>query len=200
VASDDPLARGGLTTLVAALPGVEVATSVAWTDDWPAAVREHDPDLIVADLGPGTGPDAEGLQALGQAGAPVLALVADETRARAALRAGARGVLGRDADAARLLAGLEAVARGLVALDDLAFEALRPRTPAPLPTAETLTPRETEVLQLLSEGLSNRQIGDRLGIGERTAKFHVNSILAKLGAESRTEAVVLAARLGLVTL
>jgi DNA-binding CsgD family transcriptional regulator len=63
-----------------------------------------------------------------------------------------------------------------------------------------LTPREREVLALLAEGLSNKAIADRLAISEHTAKFHVNAVLAKLGVQRRTEAVVRAARLGLVTL
>jgi DNA-binding CsgD family transcriptional regulator len=64
---------------------------------------------------------------------------------------------------------------------------------------EPLTPREREVLDLLVQGLTNRLIGERLGISEHTAKFHVNAILGKLGVESRTEAVAEAARRGLVT-
>ena len=66
--------------------------------------------------------------------------------------------------------------------------------------AEDLTPREHEVLQLLAEGLPNKAIARKLGISEHTVKFHINAILGKLGAGSRTEAVVLATRLGLVLL
>ncbi|HLB64703.1 MAG TPA: response regulator transcription factor, partial [Anaerolineales bacterium] len=65
---------------------------------------------------------------------------------------------------------------------------------------EPLTPRESEVLALLAEGLPNKSIAGRLGITEHTAKFHVNAILRKLGAQSRTEAVVLATRRGLILL
>jgi DNA-binding NarL/FixJ family response regulator len=67
-------------------------------------------------------------------------------------------------------------------------------------SAEVLTPREQEVLQLLAEGLPNKTIADRLYISEHTVKFHVNAILSKLGAQSRTEAVVRATRLGLLLL
>nr|WP_236673772.1 response regulator transcription factor [Comamonas sp. JC664] len=74
--------------------------------------------------------------------------------------------------------------------------ALGPPTSAP----DALTPREREVLGLLAEGLSNKAIADRLAISEHTAKFHVNAVLAKLGVQRRTEAVVRAAKLGLVTL
>jgi DNA-binding NarL/FixJ family response regulator len=191
VASDDPLARSGLAALLGGFDAVEVAGYAGMSDDWPALAREDDADLVVADLGGADLPFGRDV--------PVLALVGDETQARSALAAGARGVLGRDTEPERLEAALRAVHRGLLVVDDVAGPLVRPRIQA-LPTAETLTPRETEALQLLSEGLSNRQIAERLGIGERTAKFHVNSILAKLGALTRTEAVVLAARLGLVTL
>jgi DNA-binding CsgD family transcriptional regulator len=67
-------------------------------------------------------------------------------------------------------------------------------------SVDPLTPRESEVLQLMAEGLPNKLIADRLGISEHTAKFHVNAILTKLGAQGRTEAVVRAARLGLIIL
>lgn len=197
LASDDPLARSGLAALLAGFEGVEVAGHAGLDDDWPALAREDDADLVVADLGAGE-PGADPPQPFGR-DVPVLALVGNEAQARAALAAGARGVVGRDAEPERLEAALLAVHRGLLVVDDVAGPLVRPRS-ALLPSAETLTPRETETLQLLSEGLSNRQIAERLGIGERTAKFHVNSILAKLGALTRTEAVVLAARLGLVTL
>ena len=195
LASDDPLARSGLQALLETLDGVEVGGFAGMGEDWSALARADDADVVVADLGtlesnepPLFGGDV-----------PIVALVGDLAQARAALAAGARGVLARDADPEQLQAALLAVHHGLLVVDDIAGPLVRPRASA-LPTAETLTPRETEALQLLSEGLSNRQIGERLGIGERTAKFHVNSILAKLGALSRTEAVVLAARLGLVTL
>lgn len=195
LASGDPLARSGLAALLELMEGVDVAGYATLDDDWSALARADDADLVVADLGAG---EAAELPAFAP-DVPVLSLVGDSAQARGALAAGARGVLARDAQPARLLAALWAVHRGLLVVDDIAGPLVRPRSSI-LPTAETLTPRETEALQLLSEGLSNRQIGERLGIGERTAKFHVNSILAKLGALSRTEAVVLAARLGLITL
>jgi two-component system nitrate/nitrite response regulator NarL len=130
----------------------------------------------------------------------VLVLAAGNERAREALAAGARGVLLRDSDAPRLATAVAAMARGLVVLDDALQEALVPRMASHESPVEALTPREREVLQLLSEGLANRRIAERLGIGERTVKFHVNAILGKLGVSTRTEAVVVAARLGLVTL
>jgi two-component system nitrate/nitrite response regulator NarL len=134
-------------------------------------------------------------------GPPALALVASEEAAEEALAAGALGVLFREVDALRLKAALVAVALGLAVLDEaLAPRLLRQRSAAPAAPAEHLTPRELEVLQLLAEGLSNKQIAGRLAISEHTAKFHVNSIVGKLGAQSRTDAAVRAARLGLILL
>jgi two-component system, NarL family, nitrate/nitrite response regulator NarL len=197
VLADDPLARGGLAALLAEEPGVVIVSQAALGDRIGPLLEASDPQAVVLDLGAGSGdrvPDLDGIDA------PVLVLAPGAERAREALAAGARGVLLRDADAPRLLAAVAAVARGLVVVDEALREALLPRAlPAESPV-EALTPREREVLQLLSEGLANRRIGERLGIGERTVKFHVNAILGKLGVASRTEAVVVAARLGLVTL
>jgi DNA-binding NarL/FixJ family response regulator len=89
----------------------------------------------------------------------------------------------------------------LIALDPALADVVQPsRDLLPQPPAEELTPRELEVLQLLAEGLSNKAIAYRLDISEHTVKFHVNAILGKLSAQSRTEAVVQATRLGLIIL
>ena len=96
-----------------------------------------------------------------------------------------------------------AVAAGHWVLDDAFAAALLsvPELAEPRSNVPTLlSPREHEVLELVSEGLSNRDVATRLGISRHTAKFHVNAILDKLGATTRTEAVVLAARSGLLTL
>src|SRR5207249_1167480 len=106
----------------------------------------------------------------------------------------------RDADGPQLAAALQAVAAGLTAFDAEVGAAVLRRRASAEPPGEALTPREGEVLQLLSLGLSNKAIAARLGISDHTAKFHVNAILAKLGAGSRAEAIVRAARLGLVSL
>jgi len=113
--------------------------------------------------------------------------------------------LAREAAPERIVAAVRAVAAGLVAFEpELANAALsRAETRAPLPLGDTLdelTPREHEVLTLVAVGLTNKAIAQRLGISDHTVKFHVASVLAKLGAESRTEAVHLAARRGLLTL
>jgi two-component system nitrate/nitrite response regulator NarL len=198
VVSDDPLARGGLATLLEGQRGVRVAAQVGTREDWAALALAYEPDVGVWDLG--TGLFGEAPVELGPGGPPILALVQDDAQAAAAQAAGARGVLSRDADGERLAAALTALVHGLVVLDPAFGDAPRPRSVTPAALVEGLTPREQEVLALLAEGVSNKQIAHRLGISERTAKFHVNAILGKLGAESRTEAVVLAARLGLIVL
>jgi DNA-binding CsgD family transcriptional regulator len=112
------------------------------------------------------------------------------------LRSGARVALPRDAPPAQIVAAIYAAAAGLIAApaEDAGF--LLPAHAEE--DAEPLTPRELDVLEMLAEGLSNKMIAYRLSISEHTAKFHVNSILAKLRAGTRTEAVMRGVRLGLV--
>ena len=135
---------------------------------------------------------------------PTIVLVDDPHAdvAFAALRAGAVAVLARQSDTQELLAAIGAVSAGLVVLDAAVRDTLAPavtmsRGGAP---AEPLTERERGVLALLAAGLSNRRIAERLALSENTAKAHVAAILAKLGATTRTEAVTLGVRLGLVML
>jgi DNA-binding NarL/FixJ family response regulator len=119
-----------------------------------------------------------------------------------AVRRGAAAVLPRDASPEEILAAVTAADAGLVTLPRPTALSLLPaglslsRTSAP--AAEPLTPREIEVLSLLAEGAGNKMIARRLGISEHTVKFHVGSILAKLDASSRTEAVTLGLRQGLI--
>jgi len=145
-------------------------------------------------------------------GVPLI-VVADGPPRRLSERAGAevlpggvRALLPRNVTAAELAAAVEAVAAGLFVIHPAEAEALpgsraRPAEAVPEglePLVEPLTQREIEVLQLLSAGLGNKEIASRLDISEHTAKFHVASILGKLGAASRTEAVTLGIRRGLV--
>jgi two-component system, NarL family, response regulator YdfI len=121
-----------------------------------------------------------------------------------ALRAGVRAILPSNLSPDELVAGLEAAAAGLVVLHPAAVDGIFPAAePASSPLSELiepLTPRESEVLQMLASGLANKEIAARLAISEHTVKFHVASILGKLGAASRTEAVSLGIRRGLVLL
>jgi two-component system nitrate/nitrite response regulator NarL len=192
---EDALARAGLR-------GVAEGAGLRVVADLPPSeideVADDEADAVAWDVAPRGSLD--GLRALA-ARLPVVALVWAEEQAGEALAAGARAVLRRDRLEERLLPAVTAAVAGLLALDEaVADSVLRPR-PAPAQAlVEPLTARELQVVQLLAEGLTNRRIGERLGISEHTAKFHVNSILGKLGASSRSEAVAQAARLGLVLL
>ena len=130
-------------------------------------------------------------------GPPVLVL-AEGAAAIAALRAGARAVLSPDAPAAQLEAALAAVARGLAVLPLQALATLAGREPVAVEAG--LTRREREVLDLLAAGASNKVIARRLNLSFHTAKAHVASVLQKLGAGSRADAVARGARAGLVLL
>lgn len=141
---------------------------------------------------------------------PVLALVGPG-QVVDALRAGAKGAIRRDSGPESLAAAIEALHAGLAVLDTSSIDVVM--TPKPVANANalqvsmtrtaensTLTKRENEVLVLLADGLSNKEIAAKLTISEHTAKFHVNSILQKMNAQKRVEAVVRAAKLGLINI
>jgi DNA-binding NarL/FixJ family response regulator len=192
--AEDAIARAGLRAL-AERSGLSVAGDVA-PDDLQASDVEA-ADAIAWDAG--TSGTFDSLRRAA-ARVPVLALPWSPEQAREALGAGARGVLSRERLDEQLLPAVQAVALGLLVVDDSFGEALLRPLPAADALVEPLTARETEVLQLLAEGLTNRRLGERLGISEHTAKFHVNAILGKLGARTRGEAIAQAARLGLLLL
>jgi DNA-binding NarL/FixJ family response regulator len=211
----DPLARAGLATLLTSLPGCMVVGQTAGNADVLAGLEVYRPDVVVWDLGwdvlrasagsphlPPLGQEGprtrlEHLAELRHTGYPVVALLADDTHAAAAWTAGVRGLLFREVSAETLVASLQAIAQGLVVFDAaLAASLLLTRHLEPAPLTDPLTRRELEVLQLVAEGLPNKTIADRLRISEHTVKFHINAIMGKLGAQSRTEAVVRATRLG----
>jgi two-component system nitrate/nitrite response regulator NarL len=197
VVAEDALSRAGLRA-VAEESGLDIVGERS-----AAAVGAEDgdetADVVAWDLGP-DGASTERLRTFAS-GVPVLALLWTEEQASEVLAAGARGVLLRDRLDEKLAPAVSALATGLMVIDDaLAASVLRPPAATGISLVESLTPREMEVLQLIAEGLTNRGIGERLGISEHTAKFHVNAILGKLGARSRSEAVAQAARLGLFLL
>jgi two-component system nitrate/nitrite response regulator NarL len=200
IVGEDSLALAGLERVIEGADGARVLGVVTLSS---AAVArevgfEEQPDAILWDLG--ASGDSDSLVPNLVERYPTLALVPDEASARAALAAGARGALLRGRGVDQLVGGLDAVLSGLVVIDEeLASDLLR-RPPLALPSREELTPREREVLEQLALGLTNREIAERLGVSPHTAKFHVNSLLGKLGATSRTEAVAIAVRSGLVSL
>jgi DNA-binding NarL/FixJ family response regulator len=140
----------------------------------------------------------------GRSGMVVLGGAVDRRWTAQAVRAGVRAVLPRDTAASLLRAAIEAVAAGLLVLHPEHAAGLggtpRDRGDAAPGAPEPLTAREIEVLGMMAEGLGNKLIAARLGISRHTAKFHVASVLGKLGATSRTEAVSRGVRRGLITL
>jgi DNA-binding NarL/FixJ family response regulator len=219
IVADDPLVRAGLATLLAGAPECLVVGQTAGARDVLAALAVYRPDVVLWDLGweptpsslalpPQALPGPEGprtpLDSLGDlqdAGTPVVVLVPNATQVAAAWTAGARGLLLREASMETLVASLQAVVQGLVVLDAALAAALLPtRVLEQTALVDPLTRRELEVLRLVAEGFPNKTIADRLHISEHTVKFHLNALMGKLGAQSRTEAVVRASRLGLLLL
>ena len=130
---------------------------------------------------------------------PALVLVAEAEHARSLVRGGAHGALAREASGEQVAAASVAVASGLHVFDPQTFSAVSsPR--APVGAQPVLTPREHQVLDLVASGWSNRAIADELTVSEHTVKFHVRSLLEKLGADTRADAVARAARRGILTL
>jgi DNA-binding NarL/FixJ family response regulator len=200
VVGEDPLARSGLVALLSDAEDLTVAGQCA-ADEAAALLRSTAADVVLWDTGVEMPSDLEELHEIAdRGGPPLVVLTGGEGRVPDLLGAGARGVLTRETDGARLLAALQAAALGLVVVDErLSAGALRRRAAAE-PLVEALTPREIEVLHLIGQGLSNRAIAERLAISEHTAKFHVNAILGKLGAQTRAEAVAVGVRSGLLLL
>jgi len=157
---------------------------------------ESTADVVLVDTGADPERALSALTDIVETDAPVVALLADEAMMRPALAAGARGAVLRNATADRVIAAVVAVSHGLTVVDG-PFSAAASESTFDL---EDLTAREAEVLALLADGLSNKRIAARLEISEHTAKFHIGSILTKLDASTRTEAVVRAARRGLLLL
>lgn len=197
VAGNDPLARGGLHALLSDQPGLSVIAVSGLGQELRQVLLCNQPDASIWDLGVDLKVGVDRLREL-EGSIPVLALVTDETQSSELFAAGARGVLLRNSDGQRISAALFAIVQHIAVLEDaLAVPSLRAHRPDE-GLQDPLTPRESEALQLLAQGLSNKEIAQRLKISEHTAKFHVNAILGKLGVQSRTEAVVRAARLGLI--
>jgi len=196
--ADDPLARMGLAMLLSTQAGgvvVGQVNTLFFVDD--VAELDVRPDVVVWDVGQAA---PEMLPVWEEPGVPVVALAADEEQTAVIWSAGVRVLLRRELDLDRLWAAIQAAVHGLIVLDaELSGGLITAVSPLTLPI-EDLTPRELEVLQHLAEGLTNKAIAQRLAVSEHTIKFHVNALMSKLGAQSRTEAVVLATRQGLITL
>lgn len=205
IAAEHLLARAGLAALLAEQPGCSIVAQTPLSDSLAERVDEHLPDLLIVDLGWNPGGIGDSLDLLRESRVPVVALIhneGDAAEVAAVLSTGgAYGLLLSDSETDALCAALNSVAQGLIVLDPaLAVNVMQSAQPTVDSPAEMLTPREDEVLQLLAQGMTNKAIAHRLAITEHTVKFHVNAIMGKLNAQSRTEAVVRASRLGWIIL
>ena len=202
ISSSNPLARAGLAAL---LGEQELPEVVAQVDPGEAAATtvESDAAVLLHDIG---GADTDALDLLADLvealpGIPVVAVSGPPGKARAAMAMGAAGAVGSESSGPTLVAALHAAISGLSFLPrgeaDFLLGGPGGHAPSDLPV-EALTPRELDVLQLLASGMTTRRIAHALEISEHTVKFHVTSILGKLGASTRAEAVARAAGLGLI--
>lgn len=209
IAASSEIVRAGLEALLAANPALIAVGSAHDTATLMQQVQDQQPDVVLLELEAYDDDTLASLLALDASPHPPACVIltddAQGTWAAEALRAGIRAILPRQASASALLAAVEAAAAGLVVLPrdmlDSLLSALSSNSrDLPAVPHQALTPREIEVLGMLAEGLGNKTIAWRLGISEHTVKFHVGSILAKLNASSRTEAVTLGIRQGLIML
>ena len=197
IVDDHPVVRDGLASVLGAQAEMRVGGSVGSAEAMLEALAAGGVDVVLLDLAL---PGMSGMEALARVSRafptlPVIVFSAhdDEDAMVEAVRSGARGYVVKGAPAAEIVGAVRTVAGGgsyfeARAAGALAAAVRTKRAP------DALTRREREVIRLVGEGCSNKQIAARLGISERTAKFHVQQIMTKLGAENRAQAVALAAR------
>jgi two-component system, NarL family, response regulator LiaR len=201
IADDHSVVRQGLRMFLGLDAELEVVGEAANGDEAVHMARQLRPDVVLMDLlMPGM--DGVAATAVIRAELPateVLALtsVLEDALVVGAVRAGAIGYLLKDLQGDELCQAIKAAAAGQVQLSPQAAERLMQEVRAP-ERPETLTERESEVLQLLAQGMSNKEIAHHLALGEKTVKSHVSHILVKFGVQSRTQAALAALRLGLV--
>jgi NarL family two-component system response regulator LiaR len=204
IVDDHGVVRQGLRTYLELLDDVEVMGEAENGLEAVAQVRQHQPDVVLMDL---VMPEMDGIEATRQVSAIspstrviVLTSFADDEKVFPAIKAGATGYLLKDVSPADLANAIRAVHAGETHLhpditkklvDQLASTERGPR-----PTPDELTPREREVLRLIAQGMSNREIAQALTISEKTVKTHVSNILSKLHLADRTQAAVYAHRHG----
>jgi DNA-binding NarL/FixJ family response regulator len=209
IADDHPVVRDGLAAMLATQPDFAVVGQAATGREAVERATLLRPDVVLLDL---EMPELDGVAAIERLrvecpGARVIVFTAFDTDERilGAVRAGAQGYLLKGAPRDELFQAIRVVSAGGSLLAPFVTSRLlrhvSGQAGADEPVlAETLTARELEVLQLLAEGRTNKEIAARLVISERTVKFHVSAILGKLGADNRTDAVRVAVQRGLVRL
>jgi DNA-binding NarL/FixJ family response regulator len=203
IKASSPIAKAGLESLLQAHSALRLIEE--FSGDARGMGTDSPPDVLLVEAMTLADPPARKAMDWAGAGGPVVMLVrnpAAEAVAEA-LRAGVKAVLSSGWSGPEIVAAIEAAAAGLAVLDSTGLETLL-RAPSVVASessvalVEALTPRELQVLQLLAAGLGNKEVASRLEISEHTAKFHVAAIMGKLGAASRTEAVTLGIRHGLI--
>ena len=202
IGASSEVVRAGLESLLATVPTFKVVGSFPIGAAL-AQFEELQPDVLLLDL---ESPEDESMSLAMESEISPLVVLTDNTENSLvveALGSGTRAILPRDATSEEIVAAIQATATGLVVLHPHVLRSmLSPILPGeesePDPSDQTLTPREIEVLRMVAEGLGNKEIASRLGISDHTVKFHISSIFAKLGASSRTEAVTVGIRQGLI--
>ncbi|GIK36949.1 MAG: DNA-binding response regulator [Chloroflexota bacterium] len=207
IADDHPVVREGLRGLISFKPGFEIVGEAEDGFEAVLLARRLKPDVILMDL---EMPRKSGLNAIKeiiadnpQARILILTSFAEDKKIVASLEAGALGYLLKDSSPQELLRAIRAVYQGELSLHPtIARKMLQQQNQStpPSPTLETLTRREMQVLKLVAQGLSNKEIADRLVISGPTVRSHIANILNKLNLTSRTQAVLYALSQGIAKL
>jgi DNA-binding NarL/FixJ family response regulator len=209
VVAASPVVRAGLSAVVTTSSKLTVVGSASDLDAFTREFEQLQPDVVLLDVSGNFQELVWELLSSQQQQDPCAMIVladVDSIDFEAALRAGVRGILPTTSTESEIVAAVEAIALGLVVLHSDTIESLLPLKESSVRQKETanpvqaLTPREIEVLDMLGSGLGNKAIAKRLNISDHTVKFHVSSIFQKLSVSTRTEAVAVAVRLGLIML
>ncbi len=202
VVDDHPVVREGLVAMLGTEPAFDVVGEAANGDEAASAAANLRPDVVLMDieLPPTDGIEATAavLEACPSARVIVFTAFDSEERIVNALRAGAQGYLLKGVPREELFAAIRTVSAGGTTLQPEVAAKLARRVAMGEPRAPQLTPRQLEVLRLLSRGAANKEIARALGVGERTVKYHLAGIFERLDVGNRTEAVTAAIRLGLI--
>jgi two-component system response regulator NreC len=206
IADDHAIVRTGLRALLRSEAGLQLVGEATGGYEAIELVGKTRPDILILDL---SMPDLDGIAVTRQLKPQhpdlrilILTVHEDEAMLREAIRAGASGYIVKHAAEAELIAAINTIRRGDLYVDPamlrvLLVESPRPRTEQPA-SPDPLTPRETDVLKLIVQGYTNRQVGEELGISVRTVEGHRANLLEKLGLRTRVELVRYARERGLI--